>query len=114
MTGVITSLSPLVERPPGSAASNPAALPGITYTAAIPILAQTWTGLQTFTNGSMEFAGSTSSNTFLNASSIASGVLTLPAATDTLVGQNTPDTLANKTLTNPTISRKCVNALRSS
>lgn len=51
------------------------------------------------------FGGATSGSTQLKASAIASGVLTLPAATDTLVGKATTDTLTNKTLTTPTISQ---------
>jgi hypothetical protein len=98
MTGVITSLPPVIQQPPGNNASNPAGLPGVTYTPAIPTLAQTWTGLQTFQPGTMQFAGSTSGFTFLNATAIASGVLTLPAATDTLVARNTVDTLTNKSI----------------
>lgn len=50
------------------------------------------------------FAGSTSGNTAVQASAVASGTLTLPAATDTLVGKATTDTLTNKTLTSPTIN----------
>jgi len=44
------------------------------------------------------FSGSTSGTTALAASAIASGTLTLPAATDTLVGKATTDTLTNKTI----------------
>lgn len=44
------------------------------------------------------FPGSTSGSTTLAASAVASGTLTLPATTDTLVTRNTTDTLTNKTI----------------
>jgi hypothetical protein len=53
---------------------------------------------------SMGFAGSSSGTTTVQASAVASGTLTLPAATDTLVGRATTDTLTNKTLTSPTVN----------
>ena len=44
-------------------------------------------------------SGATSGTTTLQAPAVASGTLTLPAATDTLVGKATTDTLTNKTAT---------------
>lgn len=57
----------------------------------------------TFTT-SILLAGSSSGATTLQAYTTASGTLTLPATTDTLVGKATTDTLTNKTLTSPVIS----------
>lgn len=52
----------------------------------------------------VQLTGSSSGSTTLVAAATASGTLTLPAATDTLVGKATTDTLTNKTLTSPTIN----------
>jgi len=54
--------------------------------------------------GALILAGSTSGTTTLQPNVAASGTLTLPAATDTLVGRATTDTLTNKTLTSPSIN----------
>lgn len=65
-------------------------------------------GTQTLTNktltlpaigsGGATFAGSSSGTTTLKASATASGTITIPAATDTLVGKATTDTLTNKSI----------------
>lgn len=44
------------------------------------------------------FMGSTSGSTTVQATAVASGVITLPATTDTLVAKATTDTLTNKTI----------------
>jgi len=48
--------------------------------------------------------GTSSGSTTIQAAATASGTLTLPAATDTLVGKATTDTLTNKTLTTPALN----------
>ena len=59
------------------------------------------------------FAGSTSGSTTVQASAVAgTTTLTLPAATDTLVGKATTDTLTNKTLTSPTLNTPTINDAR--
>ena len=60
-------------------------------------------GASVTTLTSLSLAGSTSGMTTVQPSAAASGTLTLPAATDTLVGRATTDTLTNKTLTSPTL-----------
>lgn len=53
----------------------------------------------------IDLSGSTSGTTTLQATAVAgTTTVTLPAATDTLVGKATTDTLTNKTLTSPTLT----------
>lgn len=62
---------------------------------------ETVTGVKTFGSagavGRFKIAGTTSGTTVVDATAVASGTLTLPAATDTLIGKATTDTLTNKT-----------------
>ena len=58
-----------------------------------------------FKGAGLNLAGSTSGVTSIVATAVAgTTTLTLPAATDTLVGRATTDTLTNKTLTSPTLT----------
>jgi hypothetical protein len=86
-----------------------------TDTSRAPTVSPTFTGTVVLPSGQAligpeivdfaAFIGSTSGATKLVATAVAgSTVLTLPAATDILVGRNTADTLTNKTLNAPTIT----------
>jgi hypothetical protein len=54
---------------------------------------------------SVNLLGNVSGSTLLQAQDAASGTLTLPATTDTLVGKNTTDVLTNKTYQSPIITQ---------
>ena len=62
--------------------------------------------IETAAGKTLALSGSSSGKTTINVAATASGTLTLPSATDTLVGKATTDTLTNKTIsfTNNTIT----------
>lgn len=91
---------------PGSATDNAVARFDTTTGKLIQnsaVLIADTTGVISGTQG-VTFTGSSSGTTALVATAAASGTLTLPAATDTLVGKATTDTLTNKTLTSPVLT----------
>lgn len=64
----------------------------------------TWFESNTSPVSAWSLSGSSSGTTTLVASAVASGTLTLPAITDTVVSLTATQTLTNKTLTSPTIN----------
>lgn len=58
---------------------------------------------------SWAFSGSSSGTTTLVATAVASGTLTLPAITDTVVALTATQTLTNKTLTSPVLNTPTIN-----
>ena len=116
--GIVLATSPTFVTPVlGAATGTSLQLSGLTASSAVAtdasknLISVTNTGsgnnvlatspsLTTPTIGSAgaNFTGATSGTTALVATAIASGTLTLPATTDTLVGKATTDTLTNKTI----------------
>jgi hypothetical protein len=95
----------------GQAGTGTPGVSGITHTAGASVKhVLTSDDLIFFRNNaspvaSFGFSGSTSGTTTVQATAVAgTTTLTLPAATDTLVGKATTDTLTNKTLTSPTLT----------
>lgn len=75
-------------------------LPNVTDTLAGLAAVQTITGAWSFNDAKLVLKGATSGTTTLKSGGTAgSSVITLPVATDTLVGRATTDTLTNKTIT---------------
>ena len=72
----------------------------------------TWFESNTSPVASWGLRGSSSGTTTLVASAVASGTLTLPAITDTVVSLTATQTLTNKTLTSPTVNTPTINDAR--
>jgi len=72
-------------------------LPNASDTIATLAAVRTWTGAQSFTDGTLILLGLTSGSTTLKAPATGGGTATIFTGTDTFVGRASTDTLTNKT-----------------
>lgn len=72
-------------------------LPNSSDTIATLAAVRTWTGAQSFTDGTMILLGSSSGSSTLKAPATGGGTATIFTGSDTFVGRATTDTLTNKT-----------------
>lgn len=78
-------------------------LPNANSTLAALGTIQTWTGAQSFSDGTLVLLGSSSGSVTLHAPATGGVSATFFTGTDTVVGLNATQTLANKTLTTPVL-----------
>jgi len=79
-------------------------LPNASSTLAALSQIQTWTGAQSFGDGTLILLGATSGSSTLKAPATGGGTATLFAGSDTVAGISVAQTLTNKTLTAPVIA----------
>lgn len=70
---------------------------------------QTWTGAQSYTDGTLILLGATSGSSTLKAPATGGGTATLFPGSDTIVGLAATQTLTGKTLTSPTLTSPAIN-----
>lgn len=77
-------------------------LPNASGTIAVLNAIETWTGAQSFTDGTSILLGSSSGSVVLHAPATSGGAVTFFIGSDTVVGRATTDTLTNKTIASST------------
>lgn len=87
MTGIIVTIPPTVELPPGSSGAGPVSLPGVTYTYAVLTIPQTWTAAQTFNANCIVLNGTGGTSQVLRQSSLNAPVTVGQLAFTDISGQ---------------------------